>query len=200
MDEVITAPWWAKRIRHGSLSRKRLAAFVCIVSAGVIWFVGDLYDIWLSFCTEYESGIYGHWFIRLGSRLGMYSLPKEARITPVFAWIDAIGDIGFFVTLGWGMFWIYCDSICSATEQCHETASPSRAMQRMLFYHYFMRGVGAPVLVAVILYGGAWLLFHWSGTEARMRQEMQLLAERHGFLKATANADGYIRGQIGLGL
>jgi hypothetical protein len=135
-----------------------MRAFVAVAAAGLIWFAGDLYDLWLARCQQFESRIYNSVWVKVGNWLGLCDMPTEATITPVFTWIDFIGDIGFFLAIGLALLWIYCDSYCLATEQMASSLSPSPSRHRDLLYTHLLRTLVAALVVAIVTYEGAWWL------------------------------------------
>ena len=211
MADIVVVPWWAKRIRHGSLFRKRLGCFIAVASVGISWFLGDVYGLWLQYCGRFEDRAYTNWWIKMGEWLGFYDLPREPLITPVFEWLSFLGDVGFYVGITWALVWIYCDSWCTATEQCMSSPTPSTFLQRRIFYKTFLAMVGIASLIGLISYDASWRLFRRSGLETWAQSQMARLSEeRHEKIsivtriykagqavgKTVRNADGRISSSI----
>jgi hypothetical protein len=169
VNTTVALPWWIKRIRHGSLFHKRLNAYLAVILAGLCWFIGDVYDLWLSRCQRLENAVYTHWWTRLGELLGVISAPDKPVITPMLMWLDLVGDIGFFITFGYAVLWIYCDSYCLALERCEDSSSCTPTRHREVLYRYFFRHLLTAVLVAILTYQVLWIVFRSTGLETKLR-------------------------------
>lgn len=100
------APWWAMRVRHGSLLGKRLKHWSALALLGFTWYLSGLFDMAIHSLPAQASDIVGNFW-------GEYRLAKEVLI-----WLWRMGSLANVIATLWVVFWIYCDSRCTATEFC----------------------------------------------------------------------------------
>jgi hypothetical protein len=160
---VSAPPWWAKRVRHGSLLVKRLIHLFTIVAAGVLWFLGDLYNLWLDWGLRVEGKIYSTWRSAAMEWLGYGNAPTEPKVFPLLGWLDFVGDLGFFFAVGWSLLWIYSDALCLAGDSAAASASHAAGPQNRKALKTFAKNTLLAASVAGASYLIAWQALKDSG-------------------------------------
>jgi hypothetical protein len=151
-----TPPWWAKRVRHGSLLTKRLTHLLTIITAGLLWFLGDLYNVVLDYGAKAEA-----WFTEMCRRWGWGS--DSPGLFEVLGWLDFIGDVGFFIAVGWSLLWIYSDAVCLAADSSMPLVARDAGQRSRSAFRIFLLNTLCAVAVAGASYFFAWQVIKDSG-------------------------------------
>jgi hypothetical protein len=183
-DRHVSPPWWAKRVRHGSLFTKRVKHWLSLAAVGIVWFSGDVLNLFLEWLGPKEKWFRG-WCDWIS---GVCALPSKAfnfiwywgsppapppptfaekvAETPIVELVsiaDAIGDVIFWIVLAWTLFWVYCDAVCTAVE-----SGGGDVHQRTR--NHFLTTAAWAAFVSLATYIVAWEVFKWLGFCDLIRQ------------------------------
>lgn len=154
-SSIPPAPWWARRVRHGSLFGKRFKHWAAIAMLGFSWFVSWLYQLVLdSFVIELADK-------------ALSCIENYERLKEVLGYFWTLGTLLTFAATVWTLFWIYCDSLCTATEHAQARAGSSKRTVRSLTRSLFWTSVLWSVVGGLAVYLGARSISDYLGiTEA----------------------------------
>lgn len=140
------APWWAKRVRHGSLLGKRLKHWSALALLGFTWYLNGLFDLAIHSLPAEAANYVGDFF-------DAYRSAKNVLI-----WLWRLGSVANAIATLWVVFWIYCDSLCTATEFVQSQPGATMSSVRKMTSRLFVTSLSWAAVVALAIYLVAWVI------------------------------------------